>query len=112
MAASNNKKEDTGIQENRIPTTVMTANRGGPIDDDDDDDDDYVRSRAPRTHRSHYPYYVVWKSATIPKGIYQCEWDELLAFLPNRAYPAKGLKLKGAKTLEDAMFILRENRGR
>ena len=109
MAAINNKSDDSKTQPTHVPTTVMTDNRGGPTDDDDDDD--FVRSRsskAPRFHKSNFPYYVIWKSTSVPVGIYHCTWEDILSYLPNQSYPAKGVRLKGARTLEEAVQLFQD----
>lgn len=89
---------------------VVTLFNQSPIDDDGYMGDGLVRPRATsRTHKSHFRFYVVVRSANIPVGIYQCSWDDLLALLPEKKYPCPGLKLKGAKTLDEAAAIFREH---
>ena len=93
------------LPDNRVVTLLNES----PIDDDGFEGDGLLRPRATKTHRSHYAYYVILRSATIPCGIYQCTWDEVLALLPEKKYPCKGLKLKGAKNLDEAVGIYREH---
>ena len=66
----------------------------------------------PRT-RSHFNYYVIWKSDTdnsVPTGIYHCTWDEMIPTLPNNRFPAKGIRLKGANSLDEACRVWRQHR--
>ena len=66
----------------------------------------------PRT-RSNYNYYVIHKSDTdnsVPTGIYKCTWNEIVAILPNNRFPAKGIQLKGANTLEEACTVWKQHR--
>ena len=105
MATTNSQKEDSKLQKAHVPTSVMNDERN------ESDDDDHVRSRslkAPRAHKSHFPYYVIWKSTSIPTGIYHCEWDDILSYLPGQSYPAKGVKLKGARSLEEAVQLFQD----
>ena len=63
--------------------------------------------------RSNYNYYAFWKSDTdnsVPTGIYKCTWNEIVAILPNGRFPAKGIQLKGANTLEEACTVWKQQR--
>ena len=75
------------------------------------EDTDLV-SRSSRT-RSNYKYYVIWKSEadnSVPTGIYRCTWDEIIDILPNHRFPAKGIRLKGANSLDEACRIWKQCR--
>ena len=63
--------------------------------------------------QSNYNYYVIWKSDThnsVPTGIYKCTWNEIVAILPNGRFPAKGIQLKGANTVEEACTVWKQHR--
>ena len=84
------------------PTTVRNQVKEDTSAQTDDDDDVRLRARPTKTHRSNYKYYVIFKAPSFPPGIYKCTWDDILQLLPDKVYPAKGLKLKGAHNLEEA----------
>ena len=78
----------------------------------DDVPDTDMAPRLPKT-RSHFNYYVIWKSEadnSVPTGIYHCTWDEIINILPNHRFPAKGIRLKGANSLDEACRIWRQCR--
>ena len=92
------------------PTTVRNLVKEDISAQTDDDDDFRPRPRATKAHRSHFKYYVIYKASTFPPGIYKCTWDEVLALMPNRVYPAKGVALKGANSIEEATTMWRQYR--
>ena len=92
------------------PTTVYKQVKEDTSAQTDDDDDVRPRPRATKAHRSHFKYYVIYKASTFPPGIYKCTWDEVLALMPNKVYPAKGVALKGANSIEEATTMWRQYR--
>ena len=77
-----------------------------------DDVPDTDMAPRPKT-RSHFNYYVIWKSdpdKSVAAGIYHCTWDEILGILPNNRFPARGIRLKGANSLDEACRIWRQYR--
>ena len=85
--------------EDNVPDTAMPSQPTPPLP-------------LPRT-QSHFNYYVIWKSSTdnsVPTGIYHCTWDEIHSILPNNKFPAKGIRLKGANSLDEACRVWKQHR--
>ena len=58
--------------------------------------------------KSNFPYYVVFETpdnVLLPTGILRVPWERIEELLPNQRYPGSGVRLKGAKDLEEALQL-------
>ena len=102
-----NKDDDmtdyTNREQQTLPTSVEVMNEYYPPS---------KRALRQRPTKSHFNWYVVWKTSphnSAPLGLYRCEWDEILDLLPGRVYPGP-VQVKGAQTLDEAVKIWRDRR--